>query len=334
MTKTVPTPLAPLVQQFFTERLISQLGASENTIASYRDTFLLLLDYVKSRCGRKPTDMDVSDIDADLVGSFLEHLEVERGNSVKSRNIRLAAIRSFFNHVAVNEPQILHHCQKILQLPTKRHKKTTMSWLTEDEIKALVTTPDLTTWYGRRDRALLMLATQTGLRVSELTGLKIRDVERGRGAHVRCHGKGRKDRATPLRSDTVKVLETWINEQGNVENAPLFPSNRGGPLSRDAVERIVAKHCRTASKICPTLREKRVTPHSLRHGAAMTLLHQGIGCTVIALWLGHESVETTQIYLHADLRIKEKAMEQTRPIGVKPGRFKPDDTLLGFLRSL
>ena len=209
-----------------------------------------------------------------------------------------------------------------------------MSWLTEDEIKALVTTPDLTTWYGRRDRALLMLATQTGLRVSELTGLKIRDVERGRGAHVRCHGKGRKDRATPLQSDTVKVLETWINEQGNVENAPLFPSNRGGPLSRDAVERIVAKHCRTASKICPTLREKRVTPHSLRHGAAMALLHQGIGCTVIALWLGHESVETTQIYLHADLRIKEKAMEQTRPIGVKPGRFKPDDTLLGFLRSL
>ncbi len=179
-----------------------------------------------------------------------------------------------------------------------------------------------------------MLATQTGLRVSELTGLKIRDVERGRGAHVRCHGKGRKDRATPLRSDTVKVLETWIDEQGNVENAPLFPSNRGGPLSRDAVERIVAKHCRTASKICPTLREKRVTPHSLRHGAAMALLHQGIGCTVIALWLGHESVETTQIYLHADLRIKEKAMEQTRPIGVKPGRFKPDDTLLGFLRSL
>ncbi len=211
MTKTASTPLAPLVQQFFTERLISQFGASANTIASYRDTFRLLLGFAEARCGRKPTDMDISNIDADLVGSFLEHLETERGNSVKSRNVRLAAIRSFFGYVAVNEPQVLHHCQKILQLPAKRHQKTTMSWLTEEEAMALVTTPDLTTWYGRRDRALLMLATQTGLRVSELTGLKIRDIALGREAHVSCHGKGRKNRATPLRSDTVKVLGAWIN---------------------------------------------------------------------------------------------------------------------------
>ena len=334
MTGTVPTPLAPLVQKFFTERLISRLGASPNTIASYRDTFRLLLAFAEARCAVESTDMDVSDIDAELVGNFLEHLETERGNSVKSRNVRLAAIRSFFRHVAVNEPQVLHHCQKILQLPTKRHKRSTVNWLTEDEIKALVAAPDLSTWYGRRDRALLMLATQTGLRVSELVGLRIRDVELGRGAHVRCHGKGRKDRATPLRSDTVKVIEAWINEQGNVANAPLFASNRGGPLSRDSVERIVARHCRTASETCPSLGDKKITPHSLRHGAAMALLHQGVGCTVIALWLGHESVETTQIYLHADLRIKEKAMEKTRPIGVEPGRFKPDDTLLGFLKSL
>ena len=209
-----------------------------------------------------------------------------------------------------------------------------MTWLTEDEIKALAAAPDLSTWYGRRDRALLMLAAQTGLRVSELVGLRIRDVELGRGAHVRCHGKGRKDRATPLRSDTVMVIEAWINEQGNVENAPLFPSNRGGPLSRDAVGCIVARHCRVAAQTCPSLGEKKVTPHSLRHSAAMALLHEGVGCTVIALWLGHESAETTQVYLHADLRIKEKAMEKTRPVGVEPGRFKPDNTLLAFLKSL
>ena len=334
MTGTVPTPLAPLVQKFFTERLISQLGASANTIASYRDTFLLLLEFAEAQCGVESTDMDISDIDAELVGNFLEHLETERGNSVRSRNIRLAAIRSFFRHVAVNEPQVLHHCQKILHLPTKRHKRTTVNWLTEDEVKALVAAPDLSTWYGRRDRALLMLATQTGLRVSELIGLRTRDVELGRGAHVRCHGKGRKDRATPLRSDTVKVIEAWINEQGNVANASLFPSNRGGPLSRDAVERIVAKHCRTAAETCPSLGEKKVTPHGLRHSAAMALLHRDIGCTVIALWLGHESVETTQVYLHADLRLKEKAMETTRPVGVEPGRFKPDNALLTFLKSL
>ncbi len=334
MTTTVPTPLAPLVQRFFTERLIRQLGASANTIKSYRDTFKLLLDFAEEGCAKASWDMDVADIDADLVADFLDHLESERGNSAKSRNIRLAAIRSFFGHVAVNEPQVLHHCQKILQLPTKRHQKTTISWLTSDEVTALVAAPDLTTWYGRRDRALLMLATQTGLRVSELTGLRIRDVSLGHGAHVRCRGKGRKDRATPLRSDTVNVVRTWIDERRDVDDAPLFPSNRDGPLSRDAVERLVARHCRTAANACPTLTDKNITPHSLRHTAAMALLQQGVGCTVIALWLGHESVETTQIYLHADLRIKERAMEQTRPIGVKPGRFKPDKGLRDFLNSL
>ena len=334
MTTTVPTPLAPLVQRFFTERLIRQLGASANTIKSYRDTFKLLLDFAEEGCAKASWDMDVADIDADLVADFLDHLESERGNSAKSRNIRLAAIRSFFGHVAVNQPQVLHHCQKILQLPTKRHQKTTISWLTSDEVTALVAAPDLTTWYGRRDRALLMLATQTGLRVSELTGLRIRDVSLGHGAHVRCRGKGRKDRATPLRSDTVNVVRTWIDEQKDVDDAPLFPSNRDGPLSRDAVERLVARHCRTAANACPTLTDKNITPHSLRHTAAMALLQQGVGCTVIALWLGHESVETTQIYLHADLRIKERAMEQTRPIGVKPGRFKPDKGLRDFLNSL
>ena len=278
--------------------------------------------------------MDISDIDAELVGNFLEHLETERGNSVRSRNIRLAAIRSFFRHVAVNEPQVLHHCQKILHLPTKRHKRTTVNWLTEDEVKALVGRARPLHMVRTARSALLMLATQTGLRVSELIGLRIRDVELGRVPMCVAMARGARIVATPLRSDTVKVIEAWINEQANVANAPLFPSNRGGPLSRDAVERIVAKHCRTAAETCPSLGEKKVTPHGLRHGAAMALLHRDIGCTVIALWLGHESVETTQVYLHADLRLKEKAMETTRPVGVETGRFKPDNTLLGFLKSL
>ena len=334
MTGTLPTPLAPLVQRFFTKRLAGQLGASANTIKSYRDSFGLLVNFAAARCKKAPEDMDLSDIDIDLVTDFLEHLESERGNSVQSRNVRLAAIRSFFGHVASNEPQVMHHCQRILQLPAKRHDKATVTWLTENEVKALVGAPDLATWYGRRDRALLALAAQTGLRVSELTGLRIRDVELGTGAHVRCHGKGRKDRATPLRADTVKILEAWVDERGGAENDPLFPSNRGGPLSRDAVERLVARHCRTASGTCPSIGEKKVTPHSLRHTAAMTLLHDGVGRTVIALWLGHESAETTQVYLHADLRLKEKAMERTRPLDVKSGRFKPEDSLLAFLKSL
>ena len=333
MPETIPTPLAPLVQRFFTERLSCQLGASSNTIASYRDTFRLLLNFTVPQCGKPPSDMDISDISADLVGDFLNHLETERSNSVQSRNVRLSAIRSFFHFVAINEPQLLHHCQKVLQLPAKRHQKTTMTWLSEDEITALPGAPDLTTWYGRRDQALLILAVQTGLRVSELTSLKVKDIHLGSGPHVRCHGKGRKHRATPLRIDTVNVLQAWITELGTAEERPLFPSNRGGPLSRDAVEHIVAKHSFTASANCPTLGKKRTTPHCLRHSAAMTLLHQGVGCTVIALWLGHESVETTQTYLHADLRIKQQAMEKTRPVGVEPGRFRPADNLLAFLEA-
>lgn len=334
MPETVPTPLAPLVQRFFTERLICQLGASSNTIASYRDTFRLLLNFAVSRRGKQPTDMDISDISADLVGDFLNHLETERGNSVQSRNVRLSAIRSFFRFVAINEPQSLHHCQQVQQLPAKRHQKTAMTWLSEDEITALLDAPDLTTWYGRRDQALLMFAVQTGLRVSELAGLKVKDIHLGSGPYVRCHGKGRKERATPLRIDTVKVLKAWVNELGAAEERPLFPSNRGGPLSRDAVEHIVAKHGNSAAENCPTLRKKRITPHCLRHSSAMALLNQGVRCTVIALWLGHESVETTQIYLHADLQTKQKAMDKTRPVGVRPGRFIPADDLLAFLEAL
>ena len=314
-------PLPIFVQRFFTERLANQLAASANTVASYRDTFRLLLTFATDCLGRQPTDLLVTDIDAELVGRFLDFVETSRGNSARSRNTRLAAIRSFFKYVATNEPELLHHCQRVLALPSKRYQKRMIDYLDREQIEALLAAPDLSTWYGRRDRALLHLCVQTGLRVSELIDVHCGDVVLGTGAHVRCRGKGRKDRSTPLRADTVAVLGAWLDERADAADRPLFVSNRNGRLSRDAVERIVQKYVALASERCPTLKSKHVSPHCLRHTAAMELLHKGVGCTVIALWLGHESVETTQIYLHADLQVKEKAMERTRPVDTPPGRY-------------
>ena len=327
-------PLPAHVQRFFTERLANQLGASYNTVASYRDTFLLLLAFATGCLARQPTDLLVTDIDAGLVGRFLDFLETERGNSARSRNARLTAIRSFFKYVSTSEPQLLHHCHQVLALPAKRHEKRTIAYLDRDETEALLAAPDLKTWYGRRNRTLLLLCVQTGLRVSELIDLNCGDVNLGTGAHVKCRGKGRKARATPLRKDTVKALQTWLAERGAADDQPLFVSNRNGRLSRDAVERIVHKNVALASDRCRTLKAKRVSPHCLRHTAAMELLHQGVDCTVIALWLGHESVETTGMYLHADMRIKEEAMERTKPVDAPSGRYRPSDELLAFLEDL
>ncbi len=327
-------PLPAYVQRFFTERLAMQLKASPNTVASYRDTFRLLLRYVSGRLRRPPTELQVTDIDAELVGQFLADIESTRGNSARSRNARLSAIRSFFKYVAVNEPQLLHHCQRILAMPPKRHEKRAIDYLLRAEIEALIAAPDLSSWHGRRDRALLALALQTGLRVSELIGLSRGDIVLGAGAHVRCMGKGRKERATPIRKDSVKMLRDWLTERGGAETDPVFVSNRNQRLSRDAVEQIVRRHVQAASVRCPSLKKKRVTPHVLRHSAAMQLLQNGVDRTVIALWLGHESVETTQMYIHADIQLKEKAMARTRPIKAPPGRYQPGDKLLAFLEAL
>ncbi|NOX96275.1 MAG: tyrosine-type recombinase/integrase, partial [Alphaproteobacteria bacterium] len=309
MIKTYPLPI--YVQRFFTQRLMSQLHASPHTIASYRDTFRLLLNFASREQGRPPTDLEVADINAEIVGRFLSFVEQERGNTARSRNTRLAAIRSFFKYVAVNEPQLLHHCQRVLAMPSKRHEKRVISYLTGIEIEALVAAPDPSTWFGRRDRTLLIVALQTGLRVSELVNLKCSDVVLAIGAHVRCMGKGRKERTTPLRKDSVAALQAWLTERRGEESDPLFISNRGTKLSRDAVECLVRKHAIIASKQCPTLAGKHVTPHVLRHSTAMQLLHNGVDRTVIALWLGHESIETTQVYIHADIQLKERAMALT-----------------------
>ena len=327
--------LAALMQRFFTGHLAISFGASPHTIASYRDSFRLLLRFAARQRGCQPTGLEIGDLDADMIGDFLSHLETARKCSAASRNVRLAAIRSFFRFVANREPQYLHHCRRILAMPGKRHDRPVVTWLDRDEAAALVAAPDTASWIGRRDRCLLTVALQTGLRVTELISLMHDDIVLGRGAHVHCWGKGRKERMTPLREDSIAALKAWMAEPpGRMPDAPLFPSRRGTALSRDAVERIVTRHVATAARSCSSLGDKRVTPHALRHSAAMELLRTGVDCAVIALWLGHESVETTQIYLHSDPGLKERAMERTRPAGVPKGRYRPPDDVMAYLDGL
>jgi integrase/recombinase XerD len=326
--------LAPCLQAFFTERLITQRRATPHTIASYRDTFRLLLGFAQERTGKAPFQLDLADLDAPLVGAFLDHLERDRHNSVATRNIRLAALRSFLGFAAMREPAHAAQIQRVLAIPQKRTDKPVVSFLTKDEITAVCSSVDRSTWVGRRDYALLVLATQSGLRLSELTGLCCGDVILQTGAHVRCHGKGRKDRSTPLTHQTVAVLTTWMRERQGQQVEPLFPTRSGTRLSADAVQRRVDKYAADAGERCSSLKSKHVTPHTLRHSAAMALLHAGVDIAVIALWLGHESIETTQIYLHADLSIKERALARTTPPEVTPGRYRPADSLLAFLDGL
>jgi site-specific recombinase XerD len=323
-----------LLQRFFTDRLCTQMEASANTIASYRDTFRLLLSFAGERTGKVPTRLRIEDLGADLIGDFLLHVETNRRNGARSRNTRLSAIRSFFRFVAISEPAHLLHCQQVLAMPDKRYVKRSVAFLDRDEIAALLAAPDRSTWTGRRDHAVLLIALQTGLRASELIALHRRDVVLGTGAHIRCDGKGRKERCTPLRRDTVSLLERWLKERRGAGDDPLFPSIRGDRLSRDALEHLVRKHSQTAAAACPSLAGKRISPHILRHSTAMELLQHGVDQTVIALWLGHESVETTQIYIHADLRMKEKALSRVTAPETKPGRYRPDDKLLAFLEAL
>jgi integrase/recombinase XerD len=328
------TTFPALIQQFFTDRLCTQLGASPNTIAGYRDTFRLLLRFASEQTGKAPTKLKIEDIDFVLVGDFLAHVETQRRNSARTRNARLAAIRSFFRFVAMQEPAFMLQCQRILAMPGKRYVRRTVEFLDRAEMDALLAAPDRSTWAGRRDHAILIVALQTGLRVSEIINLRCRDIVTGTGAHIRCEGKGRKQRCTPLRQEIIKVLDVWLKERAGTDDAPLFTTIRGTKLSRDALEHLVQRHTLAASKSCSSLVGKRVSPHVLRHSTAMELLHHGVDQSVIALWLGHESVETTQIYMHADLRLKEKALDRITAPESHPGRYRPDDTLLAFLEAL
>lgn len=326
--------LAPTLQAFFTDRLIRQRQASGHTVAAYRDTWRLLLGYAAGRTGLTPSVIDLADLDATLIAGFLDHLERERGNSVRTRNARLAAIHSLFRFAALAHPEHAETISRVLAIPPKRFDRALITYLTEPEVDALLDCCDQDTWTGRRDHALLLLAVQTGLRISELTGLTRADIHLGAGAHVACHGKGRKDRITPLTSDTIAVLRDWLSEHNAGPTAPLFPTRRGSKLSRDAIEHRLAHYTDRAIDTCPSLRGKAVSAHVLRHTTAMRLLHAGIDTSVIALWLGHVSVDTTQIYLHADLNLKEQALARTRPRNSRIGRYRPPDSLIDWLEGL
>ena len=329
------TLLAPLLESFFTDRLCRQRQASPHTISAYRDTFCLLLRFALKKLGKPPSKLLLTDLGAPFIGTFLDHLEKERGNNARTRNARLSAIHSFYNYLALERPEHSDLIQRVLAIPNKRFDRKIVTFLTRVETEALLKAPDRTTWIGQRDHALLLLGVQTGLRVSELVGLRIEQlVLHKTSPYICCQGKGRKDRVTPLTRQAVNELSALIREHEHEPADPVFRSRRGGPLSRDAVERIVAKYARLAAETCPSLKGKRISPHTLRHTAAVELLQAGVDRSVIALWLGHESVETTQMYLHADLSMKEKALQRTNSLPVKALRYRPDDRLLAFLDSL
>jgi site-specific recombinase XerD len=328
------TALAPTLQAFFTDRLIGQRQVSAHTITAYRDTFRLLLCFAEARSGKAPSDLDVGDLDAEMIGAFLAHLRDGRHNGPRTRNARLSAVHSLCRYAALRHPEHAATIQAVLSIAPARFEKADVAFLDPDEVDALLAAPNQSRWFGRRDHALLALAIQTGLRVSELTGLTCGDVNLGAGPHVRCIGKGRKQRSTPLTRQVVLVLRGWLDERGNAPNDPLFSTTRGRRLSTDAVALMIARHVETATGSCPTLASKNISPHALRHTAAMRLLHAGVDTSTIALWLGHEQVETTQIYVHADQTIKERALARTSPLGTVPGRYRPPDTLLAFLEQL
>ena len=327
--------IATLIERYFTERLMRQRNVSANTIASYRDTFRLLFLFAETRLRKPPSDLTLTDLDAPFVGAFLTDLETKRGAGVRTRNLRLTAIRSFYRFVSFEEPAHSAPIQRVLAIPSKRHDKRQVHFLTRPEIEAILAAPDQATWLGRRDHTLLLVAAQTGLRLSELTGLERDAVHLGAGAHVRCIGKGRKERCTPLTTLAQRAISAWLKEPARKGATALFPNMHGGRLSADSVQSLLAKHVQVAGESCPSLKSKRVSPHVLRHTAAMELLQAGVDCSVIALWLGHESVETTQTYLHAHLALKEAALAKLKPYERgKRTRFRPNDRLLAFLEAL
>src|SRR3989449_320757 len=330
---TIPTSVAALLERFFTQRLMQQRQASPHTISSYRDTFRQFLKFVQQWLHKAPSQLNFEEIDAPLIVAFLDGLEKE-GLSVRSRNLRLTALHSFFRYAAFEVPDHSAQIQRVIAIPSKRFSRALVRFLTRAEVDALLAAPDQGTWFGRRDHAFLLLAAQTGLRLSEMTGLKRGDVALATGAHVRVIGKGRKERCVPLAKSTVAVLKTWLREPQRGDQDVLFPNARGGRLSSDGVHYLLVRHSATASKLCPSLKQKRVTVHVLRHTVALDLLQEGVDRSVIALWLGHESVETTQIYLEATLAMKEAALAKTRPPNAQQRRYKPGDSLLAFLTNL
>ena len=331
--KTTPD-FSPLCQSFFSKRMIAQRRASPHTISAYAQTFRLLMTYAQKRLGTPPSELSLAQLDAPFIATFLDNLESSRSNGARSRNARLASLRSFYHYAALEAPQHAGLIQRVLAIPYKRLTRRLVTYLTRPEVEALLASVDKSTWVGRRNHAMLLVAVQTGLRLSELTGLRQKDVVLNAGAHVRCEGKGRRERCTPLTKPAVAVLKAWIREQGDDESHFLFPNPDGGRLSADAVQHAVAKHVAAGQRACPSLAKKRVTPHVLRHTAAMELLQAGVERALIAIWLGHEVLDSTQVYLDADLQLKEAILAKINPLQSKPGRYRPDDRLLSYLKGL
>jgi len=323
-----------MLQAFFTQRLQTQRRASSHTVKAYKLTFSLLLRFARDRLGKNPSELGLEEVDATLIGSFLHHLESERNNSVSTRNARLAAIHSFFRYIAVLVPEHSHLVKRVLDIPQKRFERRLIDFLSPTEVEAILAAPDRQARLGRRDHLLLLVASQTGLRASELVDLRIEQITAGSNPHIRCIGKGRKERCVPLTRQSMQCLRAWLKERGGGPTDPVFPSSQGGTLSTDALEKIVKRHAATASIHCLSIAEKRVSPHTLRHTAAMRLRQAGVDLSVIALWLGHESIETTQIYLHADLASREDAVSRLAPVNNGYRRFQADDQLLRFLNEL
>lgn len=328
------SPVAPTLQSFFTDRLANQRQASPRTIASYRDSLRMLVVFTHERTGKTPATLDWNDLATETICAFLDHLETDRGNSARTRNLRLTAIRSLFVYASLRHPEHAALIQRVLAIPAKRFDKPLVAFLTATQIDTLVDAPDPTRWEGRRDQALLVVAVQTGLRVSELTGLDCGDITVDTGAHVRCQGKGRKHRAVPLTANTAAVLAAWLDERAGGDAQPAFPTRTGRRLSPDAVERLVAKHAATAATRCSSFPDHKINPHMLRHSCAMGLLQAGVDSAVIALWMGHADIRSTNAYLHADMTIKQRALDRTTPTSATPGRYQPPDSLLAFLEAL
>jgi integrase/recombinase XerD len=323
-----------LVQDFFLRRLIAQRGASARTVESYRDAFELLFSFAEHHIGKSPSAMTLADLNAPFVLDFLDHLETVRANSVRTRNARLAAIHSFMRYAAIRDPASLPTAQQVLAIPAKRFDRPILGYLTREQITAILTAPDPSTWSGHRDVVLLATAYNTGARVSELTGLQVRDVLLDRQTAVHLHGKGRKQRVIPLWKSTAGQLRGWLNEINSAPEAPVFPNRAGAPMTRSGVRDRLDRAVATAEQSCPSLHSQHVTPHTLRHSTAMHLLQSGTDLAVIALWLGHSSPATTHQYLEADLATKEAVLQRLSDPGTPPTRFHPSDQLLAFLQGL
>ncbi len=334
--KTTPatSKFAALVQGYFSQRLVEQQNASVRTVASYRDTFRLLLGYLQTTRKRAVAALTLADLDAPVIAAFLDHLERRRHNGIRTRNARFAAIRSFLRCAASREPESLPVVQRVLAMPMKRFARPALTFLSREEMSALLEAPDDSTWSGQRDRALFALMYNTGARVSEAIAVRRADLSLDATRSVRIMGKGRKERTVPLWKGTARQLSDWAARISMAPEALLFPSRGGGQLSRSGVEKRLQHAVAVAVGRCPTLSGKRVSPHTLRHTTAMHLLQAGVDITVISLWLGHESTETTHQYVEANLVMKEEALAKLEEIAIPDVRYRASDELLRFLDGL